>query len=100
VADDEHAPVAARRVQEAREGVDGRGVHVVRRLVEDDDVRVAAEAGPDVRSWNCPPESGRRGCGGGRGASRDGSVVGAGETEELVGAERHVGKARTGRWRW
>ena len=52
--DDEDGPIASRGVEEVAEGANGRGVHVVRRLVEDDEPRLAAEAGPDVQELELP----------------------------------------------
>ena len=92
--DDEDGPVVPCSVEEVGESANGRGVHVVRRLVEDDEARLATEAGPDVQELELTSREavdpqvqerskGLRGLG----------PVGAGQMQELVGPERHVGVA-------
>lgn len=90
---DENGPVAPGGLEEVGEGIDGRRVHVVRRLVQDDDLRLATEAGPDReelkltagKSVDARAEERPKGLGG--------LGVGAGELQELVRTKRHVGVA-------
>jgi hypothetical protein len=87
---DEDGPVASGSVEEVGEGIDGRRVHVVRRLVQDDDLRLPTEAGPNREELELPARE-TVDARSEEGPERLGGLgAGAGEVEELVGAKRHV----------
>jgi hypothetical protein len=78
-------------VEEVGESADGRRVHVVRRLVEDDEARLAAEAGPDVQELELASREAIDAQREERAEGLGGLGVCSGQVEELVGTKRHVG---------